>query len=582
MAPRTWFGLPTLETVRAMIEAAGLVGEQARVQVAPTEPLAPLMLAALTATWAAIFSAHALAFRAGSPILALLPPIALVAFADTVLEDVVRPLYGVAFLIAATAMIFADGLRRVQGWGPVWTGPGREARLSLTAGRGARRVALAAVGFAAISPLLVPGFGSTAVIDFSSSGEQVRLNPLVSVGARLQRDDPLPVFEVTSERPTYWRMVALPDFDGTTWNPDTQPQVQDLVEGASLTVNAPADPSIPVEPLTASFRTTGDLDLPWLPAPYPASTTNSMPTVWPGTPRQEPSHWTEPSTPAPPTPSPRSRWSRPPKSCAPSRHRRSLARALPRLPRQPAAQIANLARSWTADAETNTYDQVMAIQDRFTDGKEFIYDDTVAPRDDEDALLDFLTLSKAGFCQQFSSSMAVMLRTLGIPARVVVGFTAGSFDDEDRLRRVTTDQAHAWVEVFFPDYGWLTFDPTPGRTDVLAYPYLDASVRSGCQGGPRCVNPNGPGGPDVTGEPIRASSPPASSSGKRERSAIGRCRRCPMPRTPARSMTRRRSHREPGWGSGPCSSSWSWRSSRRYASWAGAGACARPPGSLGR
>ncbi len=499
----TWFGLPTLETVRAMVEAAGMVGEQARVQVAPTEPLAPLMLAALTATWAAIFSAHALAFRAGSPILALLPPIALVAFADTVLEDVVRPLYGVAFLIAATAMIFADGLRRVQGWGPVWTGPGREARLSLTAGRGARRVALAAVGFAAISPLLVPGFGSTAVIDFSSSGEQVRLNPLVSVGARLQRDDPLPVFEVTSERPTYWRMVALPDFDGTTWNPDTQPQVQDLVEGASLTVNAPADPSIPVEPLTASFRTTGDLDLPWLPAPYPASTTNIDAdglawdpeagaitldgTVDTGTSYSITSQSVVPTA--------EELRAQPPVDAA------SLARYLA-YPDSLPLEIENLARSWTADAETNTYDQVMAIQDRFTDGKEFIYDDTVAPRDDEDALLDFLTLSKAGFCQQFSSSMAVMLRTLGIPARVVVGFTAGSFDDEDRLRRVTTDQAHAWVEVFFPDYGWLTFDPTPGRTDVLAYPYLDASVRSGCQGGPRCVNPNGPGAPDVTGEPI--------------------------------------------------------------------------------
>ncbi len=110
-----------------MIDAAGLVGEQARVQVAPTEPLPPLMLAALTATWAAIFSAHALAFRAGSPILALLPPIALVAFADTVLEDVSAAVRG-RFLIAATAMIFADGLRRVQGWGPVWTGPGRDAR----------------------------------------------------------------------------------------------------------------------------------------------------------------------------------------------------------------------------------------------------------------------------------------------------------------------------------------------------------------------------------------------------------------------------------------------------------------------
>ncbi len=87
----TWHGLPTVDTLHAIGRAAALVGQQARVQVAPSLPLAPLMLAALTATWAAVFSSHALAFRAGSPLLALLPPVALVAFADTVLDQFVKP-----------------------------------------------------------------------------------------------------------------------------------------------------------------------------------------------------------------------------------------------------------------------------------------------------------------------------------------------------------------------------------------------------------------------------------------------------------------------------------------------------------
>ncbi|MDQ3209775.1 MAG: hypothetical protein M3Q20_01140, partial [Actinomycetota bacterium] len=86
----TWFGLPTMETLRAALDAAGRVGEQARVQVAPSPPLAPLLLAGLAGAWAAVFAAHSLAFRAGSPLLALVPPVALVAFADSVLEDVVR------------------------------------------------------------------------------------------------------------------------------------------------------------------------------------------------------------------------------------------------------------------------------------------------------------------------------------------------------------------------------------------------------------------------------------------------------------------------------------------------------------
>ena len=68
-----------------------------------------------------------------------------------------------------------------------------------------------------------------------------------------------------------------------------------------------------------------------------------------------------------------------------------------------------------------------------------------------------------------------MLRSIGIPARVAVGFTAGTFDDATDSLRVTTENAHAWVEVLFPGYGWLTFEPTPGRENgaVAAYPYTD-------------------------------------------------------------------------------------------------------------
>ena len=69
----TFHGLPTMHTLHAIGSASKQVGELARTQVAPTAPLRPLLLAALTSVWAAIFSAHALAFRAGSPLLALVP-----------------------------------------------------------------------------------------------------------------------------------------------------------------------------------------------------------------------------------------------------------------------------------------------------------------------------------------------------------------------------------------------------------------------------------------------------------------------------------------------------------------------------
>ena len=103
------------------------------------------MLASIIAMWAAIFSCHALAFRAGSPILALLPPIAMLAFADTVLEEFIKPVYGVVFLAA----VARDRLRRRAppgaGMGPGLDGSGvpgapvRHGQPGCQARRGRRR-----------------------------------------------------------------------------------------------------------------------------------------------------------------------------------------------------------------------------------------------------------------------------------------------------------------------------------------------------------------------------------------------------------------------------------------------------------
>jgi Transglutaminase-like enzymes, putative cysteine proteases len=82
--------------------------------------------------------------------------------------------------------------------------------------------------------------------------------------------------------------------------------------------------------------------------------------------------------------------------------------------------------------------------------------------DDPDALLTFLTQTKAGFCQQYATAMAVLVRELGLPARVAVGYQAGTLQDDGRYL-VQSDDAHAWVEVFFEGYGWLQFEPTPGH-----------------------------------------------------------------------------------------------------------------------
>jgi hypothetical protein len=78
-----------------------------------------------------------------------------------------------------------------------------------------------------------------------------------------------------------------------------------------------------------------------------------------------------------------------------------------------------------------------------------------------DPLVTFLLLNKLGYCQQFAGAMALLLRMGGVPARVATGFTTGSYDQATKRWIVTDVDAHAWVEAWFPHYGWVTFDPTP-------------------------------------------------------------------------------------------------------------------------
>ena len=76
-------------------------------------------------------------------------------------------------------------------------------------------------------------------------------------------------------------------------------------------------------------------------------------------------------------------------------------------------------------------------------------------------LVGFVTKTHAGYCQYFAGAMALMLRYLGIPARVAVGFAGGTYDPNQHLWNVSDREAHAWVEVWFKGYGWIPFDPTP-------------------------------------------------------------------------------------------------------------------------
>lgn len=120
---------------------------------------------------------------------------------------------------------------------------------------------------------------------------------------------------------------------------------------------------------------------------------------------------------------------------------------------------------------SNQYAAVVALEAWFRSEGGFVYNET-PPRTQagRPPLVDFALRHQQGYCQFYAGSMALMLRYLGIPARVAVGFTSGE-PNKDRTRWTVTDHdAHAWVEVWFRGWGWQTFDPTPGRGQ-LSSPY---------------------------------------------------------------------------------------------------------------
>jgi hypothetical protein len=112
-----------------------------------------------------------------------------------------------------------------------------------------------------------------------------------------------------------------------------------------------------------------------------------------------------------------------------------------------------------AEGHATTYDLVRAYESWI--GANVVYDlDAPVPDPGEDAVHDFLFDSRRGFCEQIASALTIMLRTQGVPARLAVGYTSGTRDRVAGVFEVRGSDAHAWVEVWFPDTGWQPFDPT--------------------------------------------------------------------------------------------------------------------------
>ncbi len=221
-------------------------------------------------------------------------------------------------------------------------------------------------------------------------------------------------------------------------------------------------------------------------------------------------------------------------------------------------RVAALAASITAHDAT-TYDKIAALIAWM--GRHTRYSTDIPPLPaGADSVDEFLFGNRVGFCEQISTSLAVMLRSLGIVTREAVGYVPGGYDPITDLYQVHANDAHAWVQVWFPGYGWQNFDPTAAVPAVAPSPGATAlrdvagalGASRGCPSPPsrsasgRSPRPStGAGAARCPG--TRASRTTPSAPGGERGGPAGPPRRCPSTPAPSTRRRGRRARRGPAW-----------------------------------
>ena len=471
------YGLvPTGETVRALgdLVTAGLLDVE---QLAPPVPTTPgLVLLAVLGVGAIAVAVDAVAVVLRRVAAAGLPLLLLFAVPSAVLPGGLGWLPFVLGAAGWLGLLLADSSDRVSRWGT----PLRSARVTETdpsLGRVGRRIGAAALGVAVVVPALVPGLdgrllgGGGEGGGFGGSRSTTTYNPFLSLAGQLRQPDPQALFTYTSDGGSdYTRLTTLDVFDPDSgWSSSElsgdidDDRVQDGIP-------RPLGRNAATEPVRVEVDLTRQLAGPWLPVPMvPDEVEIDGPWLWDA--EAETVFSTRTSV----------RDVRDPYVVKTARLVPDVA--LLREPQDPPTAITQVygerpelspeAQRFldeTIAGEATAYDRVAALQARFTSG-EFEYSEatSVPPTNAPDALTAFLQ-TKEGFCEQYAAAMAALVRALGLPARVAVGFTGGTRVDDDSWL-VTTDEAHAWPEVWFSGAGWVRFEPTPRSGEVSVPDY---------------------------------------------------------------------------------------------------------------
>ncbi len=279
-------------------------------------------------------------------------------------------------------------------------------------------------------------------------------------------------FVVSSPAPSYWRMTALGDFDGTTWTAHDE-----TIGGASASLPHDVEPGMDSDTITQTFEIHG-LDGNWLPAAFEPvrvdgpdgitieAETSSLVTA---------SETLDGLTYTVESVLPRYDVAR--LRAADTPPAGEVAERYLTLPADFPADLAEQAREITAGTATR-YDRAIALQNWF---RSFTYDLSFPAGHSENAMQQFVA-QRRGYCEQFAGTYAAFARVLGLPSRVAIGFTPGELRDDGRYY-VQGKHAHAWPEIYFAGVGWVPFEPTPGRGNPAAEQYTGVAAAQGNGGG---------------------------------------------------------------------------------------------------
>ena len=459
-------------------------------RLAPPVPTGPgLVLLAVLGVGAVAIAVDTLAVVLRQAAASGLPLLVLFAVPSAVLPGGLGVLPFVAGAAGWLGLLLADSSDTVSRWGTPLSTRRSTSAVDPTLGRTGRRIGVAALGVAVIVPALVPGLDARLLGGGDGDGfgggsrSVVTYNPITKLAGQLSLPEPRELLRYTTNDPSpdYLRLTSLDKFDEASgWSsselsgdPDDDRAQDGLPAPTGLIASTRTrDVSVRLEP-------TGELDGPWLPLPFPPRDVEiDGPWLWDAeaetvfTTRTSLAEVDEPyvvrATRVEPTVDLLRRSQTVPEKIAKTYAGR------PEL----APYVQDELDRVTAGLDT-TYDRVAALQAYFRDESRFTYDeDATAPGIDAPDALERFLLSGQGYCEQYSSAMAAMVRGLGVPARVAVGFTPGTVVDGERV--VTTNEAHAWPEVWFAGAGWVRFEPTPRseQTTVPGYTEAPAEVAS--------------------------------------------------------------------------------------------------------